>query len=129
MDWRFRSDLPIYAQLVEKIKLGILSGELPPGAKLPPVRELAAQAGVNPNTMQRAMQELEREGLVFPQRTAGRFVTEDVTIIERIKSELAARQIQSFLAAMRQLGYDRGGILALLTEEKEGEPNNADTGM
>ena len=128
MDWRFRSDLPIYAQLVEKIKLGILSGELPPGSKLPPVRDLAAQAGVNPNTMQRAMQELEREGLVFPQRTAGRFVTEDIHVIDGIKRELAARHIEDFFAAMTKLGYDRGGILALLEEEKEGEAN-ADPGM
>lgn len=128
MDWRFRNDLPIYTQLVEKIKLGVLSGELPPGSKLPPVRELAAQAGVNPNTMQRAMQELEREGLVFPQRTAGRFVTDDMTQIEAIKKELAARHIQQFYAAMTELGYDRGGILALLTEEKEGI-SDADSGM
>ena len=121
MEWTFRSDLPIYAQLVDKIKLGILSGELPPGAKLPPVRELAMEAGVNPNTMQRAMQELEREGLVFAQRTAGRFVTEDMTVIESIKKELAESKLESFLADMAQLGYDRRGVAALLTEEKEAE--------
>ena len=121
MEWTFRSDLPIYAQLVDKIKLGILSGELPPGAKLPPVRELAMEAGVNPNTMQRAMQELEREGLVFAQRTAGRFVTEDMTVIESIKKELAETKLESFLADMAQLGYDRRGVAALLTEEKEAE--------
>ena len=128
MDWRFRNDLPIYTQLVEKIKLGVLSGELPPGSRLPPVRELAAQAGVNPNTMQRAMQELEREGLVFPQRTAGRFVTEDKNVIDGIRQELAARHIADFFAAMTELGCDRGEILALLEEEKEGEAH-ADPGM
>ena len=123
MDWEFRSDLPIYTQLVDKIKLGILSGELPPGAKLPPVRELAMEAGVNPNTMQRAMQELEREALVFTQRTAGRFVTEDMTVIDSIKEKLAESKLESFLADMAQLGYDRRRVAALLTEEKEG---NAD---
>ena len=121
MEWTFRSDLPIYAQLVDKIKLGILSGELPPGAKLPPVRELAMEAGVNPNTMQRAMQELEREALVFAQRTAGRFVTEDTTVIDSIKKELAESKLESFLADMAQLGYDRRGVAALLTEGKEAE--------
>ena len=125
MEWAFRNDLPIYAQLVEKIKLCILSGELPPGSKLPPVRELAAEAGVNPNTMQRAMQELERDALVFAQRTAGRFVTEDMTVIESIKRELAESKLRSFLADMAQLGYDRNGVAALLTEEKE-ENTNAD---
>jgi len=128
LEWQFRNDLPIYAQLVEKIQLGILSGELPPGSKLPPVRELAARAGVNPNTMQRAMQELERDGLVYSQRTAGRFVTEERAVIENIKQELAARHIREFFAAMTQLGYDRGEILALLTTEKEGDAD-ADPGM
>lgn len=121
MEWSFRSDLPIYTQLVDKIKLGILSGELPPGAKLLPVRELAMEAGVNPNTMQRAMQELEREGLVFAQRTAGRFVTEDTAVIENCKRELAESKLKSFLADMARLGYDRSGVAALLTDEKEGE--------
>ena len=75
MDWTFRNDLPIYSQLVDRIKLAIVSGALPPGERLASVRDLATEAGVNPNTMQRALQELERQGLVFSQRTAGRFVT------------------------------------------------------
>lgn len=120
MEWKFRSDLPIYIQLVETVKLGILSGELPPGAKLPPVRDLAAEAGVNPNTMQRAMQELERDALVFAQRTAGRFVTEDTAVIEESKRKLAESKLRSFLADMAGLGYDRDGVAALLTGEKEG---------
>ncbi len=119
MDWNFRNDLPIYSQLVEKIKLAIISGTLPPGARLNSVRDLAMEAGVNPNTMQRALAELEREGLVFSQRTAGRFVTEDITMIDSAKKNLAQSQIESFLAAMRELGYDREGIIALLKEEKE----------
>ena len=125
MDWRFRNDLPIYAQLVEKIKLGIVSGELPPGSRLPSVRDLAAEAGVNPNTMQRALQDLEREGLVFPQRTAGRFVTEDGCVIQGTKKAMAAEELARFLRAMETLGYDREGIIALLNEEKE-ETQDAD---
>ena len=94
MDWTFRNDLPIYSQLVDKIKLAIVSGALPPGERLASVRDLATEAGVNPNTMQRALQELEREGLVFSQRTAGRFVTEDITVIDEIKKALAKGQIE-----------------------------------
>ena len=119
MEWTFRNDLPIYSQLVERIKLGIISGALPPGARLNSGRDLAMEAGVNPNTMQRALSELEREGLVYSQRTAGRFVTEDQAVIEQAKKILADGQIKSFLAAMRELGYDRAEILALLKEEKE----------
>ena len=119
LEWTFRNDLPIYSQLVERIKLGIISGALPPGARLNSVRDLAMEAGVNPNTMQRALSELEREGLVYSQRTAGRFVTEDQAVIEQAKKILAEGQIKSFLAAMRELGYDRTEILALLKEEKE----------
>ena len=118
MEWVFRNDLPIYSQLVEKIKLAIISGAMPPGARLASVRDLAMEAGVNPNTMQRALQELEREGLVFSQRTAGRFVTEDITVIDEIKKTLAKGQIESFLKAMKELGYDRQGIIDLLKEDE-----------
>ena len=77
MKWQFSADAPIYAQLVTQIQVGIVSGAFPPGDRLPSVRDLATEAGVNPNTMQRALTELERDGLVYSQRTAGRFVTED----------------------------------------------------
>ncbi len=119
MNWNFRNDLPIYTQLVGTIKLAIVSGVLPPGARLSSVRDLAMEAGVNPNTMQRALQELERDGLVYSQRTAGRFVTEDDQVIDRTKQMLAESQLQAFLAAMRELGYDRADILALLQKEEE----------
>ena len=72
MEWRFNGGAPIYTQIVDAVKLAIVSGELPPGARLQGVRELALEAGVNPNTMQRALSELEREGLVYSVRTAGR---------------------------------------------------------
>lgn len=126
MDWKFRNDLPIYSQLVEQIRLGIVAGEFPPGARLASVRDLATEAGVNPNTMQRALQELEREGIVFSQRTAGRFVTEDIAAIDRAKQSLAREQIRLFREAMGKLGYGREQVLALLREEKE-EEEHADT--
>ena len=124
MEWNFRSDLPIYSQLVERIKLGIVSGSLRPGERLPSVRDMAAEAGVNPNTMQRALQELERDGMVYTQRTAGRFVTEDMRVIEHTKKQFAEEQIRSFLDAMGKLGYRREEILSLLAEEKEEEHGN-----
>lgn len=117
MRWQFSNDAPIYAQLIGQIKVGIVSGVFPPGERLPSVRDLATEAGVNPNTMQRAMTELERDGLVYSQRTAGRFVTEDKAMIERVKLDLAESHIQSFLAAMLRLGYDKEEIVSLLRQE------------
>ncbi|NLU25143.1 MAG: GntR family transcriptional regulator [Clostridiales bacterium] len=115
----FRSDQPIYTQLVEQVTLAILSGEFPPGGKLPSVRELAAQAGVNPNTMQRAFSELERGGLIFSQRTSGRFVTEDTVVIEAAKERLARQRLMEFLQSMRLLGYDNKQVLQLLQSREE----------
>jgi DNA-binding transcriptional regulator YhcF (GntR family) len=117
MNWQFRSDAPIYAQLIDQIKQGIVSGELPPGERLPSVRDLATEAGVNPNTMQRSLTELERDGLVFSQRTSGRFVTEDRNMIEDAKRGLAEIQIKSFLAAMTNLGFGKEEILALVSRQ------------
>lgn len=130
MQWSFSNDLPIYSQLIGQIKVGIVSGVFPPGERLPSVRDLATEAGVNPNTMQRALAELERDGLVYSQRTAGRFVTEDETMIEQAKRGLARGHIQRFLEEMGRLGYAREEILDLLRQEamKEGD-GNADLGM
>ena len=89
MQWQFSNDAPIYTQLIQQIKVGIVTGAFPPGERLPSVRDLATEAGVNPNTMQRALAELERDGLVYSQRTAGRFVTEDNTMINQAKRSLA----------------------------------------
>ena len=125
MKWLFSNDAPIYTQLIEQIKVGIVAGAFPPGARLPSVRDLATEAGVNPNTMQRALAELERDGLVFSQRTAGRFVTEDKTMIEQAKRGLAERHIKTFLAAMLRLGYQPEEIITLLRQEncEEGSAN------
>ena len=117
MQWLFSNDAPIYTQLIEQIKVGIVTGAFPPGERLPSVRDLATDAGVNPNTMQRAMAELERDGLVYSQRTAGRFVTEDETMIQQAKRELAERHIKAFLSAMFRLGFQREELLSLLEQE------------
>ena len=117
MEWKFRNDLPIYSQLVDQIKLAIVSGVFPPGERLSSVRDMAAEAGVNPNTLQRALQELERQGLVYSQRTSGRYVTEDIRVIEDSKRALAQGQLAAFLAAMKQLGYERAEIIARVEEE------------
>ena len=117
MEWSFRNDLPIYSQLVEQIRLAIVSGVFAPGTRLSSVRDMAAEAGVNPNTLQRALQELERQGLVYSQRTSGRFVTEDTHVIDENKKALAQGQLAAFLDAMKKLGYERAEIIALLEEE------------
>ena len=119
MDWLFRQDLPIYTQLMEQLTLAIIAGDYPAGARLPSVRDIALEAGVNPNTVQRALSELERDGLIYSQRTAGRFVTEDIDSIERAKLRMANEKAAEFLAAMQKLGFSRGEIPALLERIKE----------
>lgn len=130
MKWQFSNDAPIYSQLIEQVTVGIVSGAFPPGERLPSVRDLAVEAGVNPNTMQRALTELERDGLVYSQRTAGRFVTEDRDMIGAAKQNLAESQIRNFLTAMVRLGYDKQEIVALVRQENVGEElRNGDFGM
>lgn len=118
MTWSFQNDSPIYAQLIQGMTLRIVSGLYPAGEKLPSVRDLAAEAGVNPNTMQRALTELERLGLMFSQRTAGRFVTEDENMIQNAKKGLAEEQVHRFLRAMTELGYAVPDIINLLRERE-----------
>ncbi len=126
MKWIIDSDRPIYKQLVEQIELRIISGIYVPGDKLESVREMAMDAGVNPNTMQKALAELERMGLVFAQRTSGRFITEDIKMIEAAKKNLAVQEIVTFLEKMKKLGLDRNEILALMEKIAEGEKKDDD---
>ena len=121
MKWQFSNDAPIYSQLIAQIKVGIVSGAFPPGERLPSVRDLATEAGVNPNTMQRALTELERDGLVYSQRTSGRYVTEDQSAITDARHALAAGRVRSFLADMTNLGFQREELLSLLRQEMEKE--------
>lgn len=103
--WNFHNDKPIYLQIVDEIKMQIISGNWKPGEKVASVREIAQEAGVNPNTVQRALSELERHGLLFAQRTNGRFVTEDVEMIKNIRREVAAQKMEETLEALLQMGY------------------------
>lgn len=114
MAWELDNDRPIYAQLVDRIQMQIVSGQYPPGGKLPSVRDLAAEASVNPNTMQKAFAELERSGLIVTQRTNGRNVTEDEQRIKDIKESLAKAQVDRFFARMKELGYTESETLELL---------------
>lgn len=118
MDWSFQTDRPIYLQLKEQIALKIISGAYIPGQRLPSVREMAAEAAVNPNTLQKALSELERDGLVYANRTSGRFVTEEKEMIKLAKKLLALEQIQSFLKMMENMGYTKEETLALMENLK-----------
>ncbi len=117
MPWTLDDSRPIYLQLEDLIKARIIAGTYKPGERLPSVRELAAEAAVNPNTMQKALTELERSGLVYAQRTSGRFITEDTNIMKELKEHLAKEQIQLFLTHMKQLGFQKEDIIRLLTQE------------
>lgn len=121
MPWNLNSDRPIFMQIIEILQLDIVSGKYAPGDKLPSVRDLALEAAVNPNTMQKALSELERSGLVFSQRTSGRFITEDITMIEELKTSLAREKIKEFLDGMRKLGFEKEEALTLITEVWKGE--------
>lgn len=123
MAWNLDSDRPIYAQLLERIQLQIVSGIYAPGDKLPSVRDLAAEASVNPNTMQKAFAELERSGLIETKRTSGRFVTEDKNMITQIRTQLAKEEINAFIAKMKELGFEKKDIITLLSAATE-EPEN-----
>ncbi|WP_315070584.1 GntR family transcriptional regulator [uncultured Clostridium sp.] len=114
MSWNFNDDKPIYIQLMEQIQLRIVSGIYKAGEKLPSVRDMASEASVNPNTMQKALTELERTGLVFSQRTSGRFITEDINMIKDIKNGLAKDQIQKFLYNMEKIGYTKNETIELI---------------
>lgn len=124
MPWDLKSDRPIYAQLMEQIKLLIVSGVYPVGTKLPSVRDMAAEAAVNPNTMQRALAQLENEGLLYSQRTSGRFVTEDADKVMQIKNDFAVGVIHEFLEKMQKLGYNGRQTTALIKRIIEEESEN-----
>ena len=104
MNWNITAGRPVYVQLVEQLELALVAGEFPPGSRIPPVRELAADAGVNPNTMQRALQELESRGLLQAQRTAGRTVTADDTALQALRRRRTGMLAAEFLHQMQALG-------------------------
>ena len=131
MSWEFQDHLPIYAQLMDTLKRRIVTGRYLPGEKLPSVRELAAEAGITPNTVQRAFRELEREGLIYTQRATGKYVTENEADIKSAREDLARTQVADFLRAMQSLGFSVGDVIVLLQSfnESEEEIKHADSGM
>ncbi|VTS22760.1 GntR family transcriptional regulator [Streptococcus pseudoporcinus] len=111
MSWNFDEKSPIYAQIAQHIKMQIVSHEITIGQQLPTVREYAETAGVNPNTMQRAFTELEREGIVYSQRTAGRFVTDNQALIAEKRRGLSRSELESFVSNMVKIGFDKSQII------------------
>lgn len=124
MPWNLDSSRPIYLQIIERVQMDIITGRYQPGDKLPSVRDLAQEAAVNPNTMQKALSELERSGLIYSQRTSGRFITEDKELIHQMKKELAAAEVSAFVAHMKQLGITPEEIRQILAETIEEEENH-----
>ena len=116
MPWDLDNERPIYLQLMERIQHDIISGVYKPGDKIPSVRDLALDAAVNPNTMQKALSELERNGLVYSQRTSGRFITDDEELLKNMKMQLATEHIRQFFEQMHQLGFSDDETLQMIQE-------------
>ncbi len=119
MSWDLQTDRPIYTQLIEQMEIRILSGAYPLGSRLPSVRDMAQEAAVNPNTMQRALSQLEEAGLLVTHRTSGRSVTEDAQMISQAKRKLAKEQIDAFLKNMGRLGFEHAETLSLVSSMLE----------
>lgn len=122
LQWRFSGSRPVYIQIMEQIRAAILAGEYPPGGRIPPVRDFASQAQVNPNTMQRALLEMEREGLLIAQGTLGRFVTSDPKILETMRQEAVDAVIRDCAARFQAVGLtmeQAAGMLLALKDKEE----------
>lgn len=120
MQWELSSDRPIYIQLIEQLQAAIIAGQVSPGDKIPSVRDLASEAQVNPNTMQKALAELERTGLLYSERTSGRYITSDKELIMKLKKQTAKTQIQEFIEKMKLMGFQPDETLALIEETIKG---------
>ena len=116
VDYIFDNERPIYIQLLEKLRIEIVSGKLKPGERLPSVRELALTTRVNPNTMQKALVELENEGLVYTERTNGKFVTDNQELIMKIKKELAEEKVNNYINDMKNIGITYEEAIIYLQE-------------
>ncbi len=119
MKWEFKNGIPIYLQIIDQIKRQIVSGELAPGSRIPAVRDLAQEAGVNPNTMQRALTQLEQEGLLYTQRTSGRFVTQEEEIMKQTRMQLSDEYIAELFKHLQQLGLSRDDIVKAVSEWRD----------
>ena len=117
MNFIFDNDRPIYIQLVEQLKEYIVSGKFKAGEKLPSVREFAMQIKVNPNTVQKALAEIENQKLIYTERTNGKFVTENEELIENVKKELANQKVQKYFQDMNKLGINKEDAIRYLQEK------------
>lgn len=118
---KFDPNIPVYLQMMEFLKKKIASGKLQPGEKLSSVREMAQMFGVNPNTVQRVIQELERENLIFTERGIGNFVTKDEKVISKMREEMAAKMIEDFIRSMNDIGFSDKEIIELIKKKIEEE--------
>lgn len=118
MEFNFTNDRPIYIQLVEQLELYIISGQFSPGEKLPSVRDFAFLAKVNPNTMQKALQELEDKKLIITQRTNGKFVTDDEKYLHKCQTNFATKKVKKFFTEMQELGFSHAEIIEYLQKLK-----------
>ena len=122
MAWSFDADRPIFQQIADILTARILAGQYAPGEKLPAVRELALEAGVNPNTMQRALADVEAQGLVFTRRGDGRYVSKEEQAVQKARQQSAARYMDEMIAALTALGIAPGDIPGLVEAHlKQGE--------
>ncbi|MBQ9625252.1 MAG: GntR family transcriptional regulator [Clostridia bacterium] len=117
MKWKINSDYAIYPQVVDCFIKAIISGELEPGQRIPSIRDLAGDAAINPNTMQRALTELERRELIINQHTIGKLVTNDTNLVSSLKSEYAKEQVSEFITNMQEMGFSLPEIADIVNEE------------
>lgn len=116
MNFNFDNNIPIYIQLVEQLKIEIISGKIKPSERLPSVRDLALQTKVNPNTMQKALTELEELKLIYTERTNGKFVTTDQQLIDKYKGEYANDLCTKYLSSMESIGFNKNETIKYLKE-------------
>ena len=116
MAWEFDSKSPIFKQIVETVTYRIIKGDYKCGEKLSSVRDLAVEAGVNPNTIQRALSEIESSGLIVTQRGDGRYITEDVALIEGSRRRYIEENTQAFLGKMKDLNFSKEEIIEIISK-------------
>ena len=117
MSFEFNSQTPIYLQIIEHIKIQIISKKLLPGEKIPSVRDLSFEYKVNPNTVVKSLTELEELGLLITESTNGKFVTTNIDLIEKIKNETIIKKAKDFLGEMKEIGFDKSQVMEVLKKE------------
>ena len=117
MAWRFNDHEAVFIQIADRIRAEILNGAYQPGQQIPPVRQLASEAAVNPNTMQKALTHLEEQGLVHSHGTVGRFITDDIAVIDNAREQMRRDTVREWLMQARQLGISAEEIIKYIQKE------------